>query len=302
MKLMVFDVGGTDIKYSVMDESLERENMGSVPTPQDTRENFFKALKDIFDQFKDEVDGVAMSLPGFIDSKKGRCNGGGWLKYNQGMSIGPELSEYLGAPVHLANDGKAAALAELKRGSLVGCENAAVYIIGTGIGGGLIINGEIVNGKHFTAGELSLLHTNFDKWTDPDCMTGLNCSYRSLIKMYIKEAGLAEDTKLNGKEFFDILKSGNEIADRVLDEYAMLNAKNILNLNYLLDFEKVAIGGGISRQPVLIERINAAVDKLCKEADETYGFSLPRPEIVLCSYLSDANMVGAYLYYQHDMK
>ena len=140
MKLMVFDVGGTEIKYSVMDESLERKCSGSVPTPMDSREEFFDVLCGLFEPHRGEVEGIAMSLPGFIDSEKGICLGGGALRYNHGKEVARPLSERLGVPVHIANDGKCAALAELREGALKGCQNASVYIIGTGVGGGLIIN------------------------------------------------------------------------------------------------------------------------------------------------------------------
>ena len=63
MKLMVFDVGGTEIKYSVMDESLERKCSGSVPTPMDSREEFFDVLCGLFEPHRGEVNGIAMSLP-----------------------------------------------------------------------------------------------------------------------------------------------------------------------------------------------------------------------------------------------
>ena len=141
MKLMVFDVGGTEIKYSVMDESLERRESGSVPTPMGSQEEFFDVLCGLYEPHKGEVEGIAMSLPGFIDSERGICLGGGALRYNQGKKVAGPLSERTGVPVHIANDGKCAALAELRDGALRGCRNASVYIIGTGVGGGLIING-----------------------------------------------------------------------------------------------------------------------------------------------------------------
>ena len=68
MKLMVFDVGGTEIKYCVMDESLEREKAGSVPTPMGSQEEFFDLLCSLYEPYKEETEGIAMCLPGFIDS------------------------------------------------------------------------------------------------------------------------------------------------------------------------------------------------------------------------------------------
>ena len=166
MKVMVFDVGGTEIKYSVMDEQLNRADAGSVPTPGDTQEHFLATLEALYRPHAAEVDGIAMSLPGFIDAEHGVVRGGGApsLLYNIGTPVGPRLAQRCGCRVFLENDGKAAAIAELQLGALKGCTNGAVFIIGTGVGGGLVINGQLVRGIHCTAGEYSYLHTNADDW------------------------------------------------------------------------------------------------------------------------------------------
>ena len=155
MKVMVFDVGGTEIKYSVMDEQFHREDAGSVPTPGDTQEHFLATLEALYRPHAAEVDGIAMSLPGFIDAEHGVVRGGGApsLLYNIGTPVGPLLSARCGCRVFLENDGKAAAIAELQQGALKGCTNGAVFVIGTGVGGGLVINGQLVRGIHCTAGE-----------------------------------------------------------------------------------------------------------------------------------------------------
>ena len=93
MKVMVFDVGGTGIKYSVMDEQLNRTDTGSTPTPADSQEHFLNTLREIYLPHKDEVDGIALSLPGFIDAEQGVVKGGGALSlaYNVGTPVGPRL-------------------------------------------------------------------------------------------------------------------------------------------------------------------------------------------------------------------
>ena len=135
MKIMVFDVGGTEIKYSVMDEQMHRTNSGAVPTPQDTQAQFLDAVYRLYAPHKDEVTGIAMALPGFVDNRTGYVSNGGALLYNTATPVGQLLAEKCGCPVILENDGKAAAMAELANGALKGCCNAAVFIIGTGVGG-----------------------------------------------------------------------------------------------------------------------------------------------------------------------
>ena len=99
MKVMVFDVGGTGIKYSVMDEQLNRTDTGSTPTPADSQEHFLNTLREIYLPHKDEVDGIALSLPGFIDAEQGVVKGGGApsLAYNVGTPVGPRLAEASGS-------------------------------------------------------------------------------------------------------------------------------------------------------------------------------------------------------------
>lgn len=109
MKVMVFDVGGTGIKYSVMDEQLNRTDTGSTPTPADSQEHFLNTLREIYLPHKDEVDGIALSLPGFIDAEQGVVKGGGApsLAYNVGTPVGPRLAKACGCRVWIENDGKA---------------------------------------------------------------------------------------------------------------------------------------------------------------------------------------------------
>ena len=186
MKVMVFDVGGTGIKYSVMDEQLNRTDTGSTPTPADSQEHFLNTLREIYLPHKDEVDGIALSLPGFIDAEQGVVRGGGApsLAYNVGTPVGPRLAEACGCRVWIENDGKAAAIAELERGVLKGCRNAAVFIIGTGVGGGLIIDGKLVRGRDCTAGEYSFMNTNADAWSDPTKSVACQCSTSGLLSGY----------------------------------------------------------------------------------------------------------------------
>ena len=199
MKVMVFDVGGTEIKYSVMDEQMNRFDAGSVPTPQDTQEHFLDTIYALYAPHKDEVAGIAMALPGFVDANTGYVSNGGALLYNTGTQVGHLVRERCGCRVTLENDGKAAAIAELRAGALQGCCNAAVFIIGTGVGGGIIANGQLVRGVHFTAGEYSFVNTNADEWENAEKTMACQCSTKYLLKWYRARKGLPADAPMNGK-------------------------------------------------------------------------------------------------------
>ncbi len=292
MKLMVYDVGGTEIKYSLMDEDLNVYDSGFTETPMDSFEHFAQVICDLYEPHREECEGIAMSLPGFIDVKKGRCNGGGALFYNHGTDVGPLLSEKCGCKVVLENDGKAAAKAEYYKGSLKGCSNAAVFVIGTAVGGGLIIDGKVIKGRHFTAGEFSFLLTNADAFDDFNSYMGTECSTRGLLNMYAQEKELEEP--INGREFFALLDE-DPIAQKVLDEFALKVAKQIYNLYWLLDLEKVAIGGGISRQPILIDRINEQFEWLRVNSPVRKYLPVIEINIVQAKFGNEANQIGAFM-------
>lgn len=98
MKVMIFDVGGTEIKYSVMDDAMNRYESGSIPTPSDSQPHFLETLAQLYRPHRDEVDGIALSLPGFIDAEHGVVRGGGApsIIYNIGTPVGPRLAELCG--------------------------------------------------------------------------------------------------------------------------------------------------------------------------------------------------------------
>lgn len=303
MKLMVFDVGGTEIKYSVMDDQLNVSDSGHVPTPMVDLPTFLNTLKELYDPHKAEVEGIAISLPGFIDTEKGVVKGGGALKYNWGQDVGPQLSALCGCPVRLENDGKAAAMAELWQGSLQGCKNAAVFIIGTGVGGGIIIDGKLVKGKDCTAGEFSFVNCNADQWEAFGSCMAMRCSTPSLIARYKALKGLGKEDPMDGRQMFANLHEGDEEAKAALDSFCAEVAIQIYNLSALLNLEKVAIGGGISKQPVLTETIRYMMtEKLGKNPMFAMG-GLPMAEVVTCKFASDANQIGAmYAYMEAEGK
>ncbi|MBO4919494.1 MAG: ROK family protein [Erysipelotrichaceae bacterium] len=294
MKLLAFDVGGTEIKYATVEDALIIADKGFVPSPRDSFDSFAETVCGIYLQHKDEVEGISMALPGFIDVDSGTCNGGGALRYNNGRCIGKLLEEKCGCRVALENDGKAAVQAEYRYGALQGCRNAAVFLIGTGVGGGLIINGEIVRGRHFTAGEFSFVKTDAKDHGNEENILGSTCSTTFLLQTYRNRLQCPET--IDGREFFSRLPE-DPIAQEVLDELCTNIAIQIYNLYWLLDLEKIAIGGGISRQPIVTEKIREKFIEV--NADSFTGRRHFRTEIdiVPCCFSNDANLIGSYITY-----
>ena len=191
------------------------------------------------------------------------------------------------------------------RGGVVGsgavCSTAAVFIIGTGVGGGLIIDGKLVRGRDCTAGEYSFMNTNADAWSDPSKTMAGQCSTSALLSGYRARKGLPADAPMDGRIFFEAVHAGEAEANEALRSFCRAVAVQIYNLNVLLDLEKVAIGGGISKQPILVETLNEVYEEYILRGhpfSEAQARCLPRPEIVPCRFLSEANQIGAFASYQ----
>ena len=118
---------------------------------------------------------------------------------------------------------------------------------------------------------------------------------------YRARKGLPADAPMDGRIFFEAVHAGETEANEVLRSFCRAVAVQIYNLNVLLDLEKVAIGGGISKQPILVETLNEVYEEYILRGhpfSEAQARCLPRPEIVPCRFLSEANQIGAFASYQ----
>ena len=131
MSLLTFDIGGTFIKYALADERDILSGKGKVPTPQDSREALIETLSAIYKKSteKAQLDGIAVSMPGIIDSERGYVYMGGALEYNNGFAIRDALGEKCGEKkITVNNDAKCAAQAEASLGALSDVKDGAVII------------------------------------------------------------------------------------------------------------------------------------------------------------------------------
>ncbi len=126
-RYLCIDVGGGSIKYAVLDKQLTFYEKGSVPTPYEDVPFYLEVLEKLYRKFEDQVCGIAMSVPGIIDSDNGICITGGALKYVELLPLANLMKERCGVPVSIMNDAKCAALAEATWGSLAGCQDAIVW-------------------------------------------------------------------------------------------------------------------------------------------------------------------------------
>lgn len=294
MEILVLDVGGSSIKYAVMDKKAKIIEKGKVPTPMDTIEHFVNVVGEIFDKYKNRIEGIAMSLPGRMDSDKGYLYSGGALQYNNDKNIVSILKKRCPVSITIENDGKCAALAEAWIGNLKDCNDGIVVILGTGIGGGIIKDKKLHKGKHFMAGEFSFLFNDSDEFKGgfEQLWAGQNG-----VPVLCTAVAKAKDLPIevvDGYKVFEYVNSGDKEAIDILDKYCRRMALNLYNLQYIYDPEKIAIGGGVSQQSVLIECIQKNVER---QAEKLGPLLMEKPIIVSCKFFNDSNLIGALYNY-----
>lgn len=283
---LVLDIGGSAIKYACgnLDGTLSMQQ--EVPTPYGSLEE----LIDCIDCLKKKIDnakGIAISMPGVIDTKNGIAFTGGALQYIKDTLLVELLEKKCGVPVTIGNDAKCAGLAELGFGALKGVQEGLVLVLGTGIGGCVIVNGKVHGGKNFTAGEVSCIRTIANTDGNREFEFCARNGRFGLLKRVQEQ--LETKQEFNGKEIFAMACDGNEKVLKALEIFSDEIAAQIFNFQALLDFSKVAIGGGISKQPLLLEYINKSLDKVFSYS----GHPLIQPEVVACKYFNEANLLGA---------
>lgn len=286
---LTIDVGGTQIKYALIHKDGTIENTSSRPTPQDSLEEFLDTIFAIIEPVKTDIQGVAFSIPGKVDTEAGVIYFGGALTYLDQLPLKQIIQERYGIKVALQNDAKAAALAEVWLGSLKGVHDGAVIVLGTGVGGGVVLDGKLRMGPHFQAGELSLGTLDLSK-PGFEKMIGMAGSAVRMIETINKTLG-NQDIK-DGRLAFDAILSGNEQALAIFRDYCQQIAYLILNLQAFLDLTTYAIGGGISSQPIVIEEIKNQYLAIL-EANPVLKMNLPELTILPTTLKNEANLVGA---------
>lgn len=279
MKILAVDIGGTFVKYAVMNESVKFLSRGEIPAPTGSRADFFNTVKEIFSGTGAE--GIALSMPGIIDSERGVCLKSNAFPYNNGVNVAQVVEKICGVRTTVENDANCAALAEAGSGSLTDVEDGFVMIFGTSIGSAFIHGGDIHRGKNNLAGEVAFTFSDGELFQN-------FCSVPALLKDYARAKNLSTEN-INGKDFFKAVRRNENDALACLDRFTRRIATQIFNVQMLLDPEKFAIGGGISAQASFIASIRANLDKVYAASP----IDFPRVEVVPCKFLNDANLIGA---------
>lgn len=279
--LGLVDIGGTSIKFAVMkDDQLEK--LEPVKTPQ-TLEEFYQVLTNKVDSMKAQyqITGVGISSPGAVNKKTGVVEGASAIPYIHNFEIQQALSKRFDLPVSMENDANCAALAELDSGAGRDVSSLLFLIIGTGVGGSVIINHQIWHGAHLFGGEFGFTLVD-DKSTLSNLATSVGVAQRY-------NANSKPITNYSGKEVFDLADHGDTRAQKEVQTMYYSLAKGIYNLQYSFDPELIVLGGAVSNNSHLIPEVNKEIEKIRK----VVKIASIKPEIVPCHYTDEANLRGA---------
>lgn len=290
MSVIAIDIGGTEIKYGLV--SLRGEVIFSSSLLTEASKGVEQLLEKIFkivEELKNEkVLGIAVSATGQIDGTIGKVVGGtnlipGWI----GTNLVEILEERYKIPAVLENDVNCAALGEMWMGAAKGKENFLCLTIGTGIGGGIVLNGELLRGENSVAAEFG--HIQIVK-NGIQCGCGKKGCYQgyasttALLRLTKEKTG----KKLNGKEIFDEVHKNSMEYKEIVDEWADYFTDGLATLVYIFNPSLIVIGGGVSKQGEFLK--NIFEKSLEKKVMKNY---LDILEIKMAERGNDAGMLGA---------
>lgn len=267
---IVFDIGGSSIKYARMSKNGEIIYSNKFVTPKTYDEFFLKICEKIEEK---EIEGICFSSPGSVDKLTGEIGGISAVEYIHNNNFSKQLKEKYNLNVSIENDANCAAL-----GEIYFSENkydlTLFLVIGSGIGGAVLKNGKLINGKVNEAGEFGYMMFNYNS---KENLSSLSTLPNVVLKLK-KEKNINTTTFLALDEYFN-KKEPYYTYVRNSFEYLAIA---IYNLKYIYDPDILLIGGAISSEKRYVDEIKKYVNKL--------GINI---EIRTCKNFNDNNLLGA---------
>ena len=284
MAILSFDIGGSSVKYAVIEKTGKILAKGKKTTPQE-KEEFFRLIENVAASYRRAytIEGAGFSFPGAVDDVSGVIGGSSALPYIHDFPIRQELERRLSLPAALENDANCAALGESWLGVGKEHEDLVFLVIGTGIGGAVVKGKRIHHGKHLHGGEFGYMVSDASHRILSE--TG---STRVLAERVADAKGLPRE-EMDGRKAFALADAGDADALQAVSAMYEALAMAIYNLQYAIDPEIFVLGGAVSERPGFAEEIGKRVDVLLKDV----GVARIRPVIRPAQFGNDANLLGA---------
>ncbi len=303
------DLGGTNIATAVINENYEIIGKGGVPTncprpaeeiAKDIAKSIDLAIADA-GVSKDEINSVGIGSPGAVNAEEGVIEFAGNLGF-ENVPLAKLVEKYSGKKCFVENDANAAAYGEYIAGAGKGSKNFIAVTLGTGVGGGIIIDGKIFSGWNSFGAELG--HTTLIMNGEP-----CTCGRKGCFEAYASATALIRQTKaameqdknskmweiagsldkVNGKTAFDGMRAGDETAKKVCDQYIEYIACGIVDIINTFQPEFVCIGGGISKEK---DNLRIPIEKYVDKY--RFGKTAKKKTAIKIAQLgNDAGIIGA---------
>ena len=298
------DIGGTTVKIGLFSEQGKVEEKWEIVTRKDEGGSFI--LSDIAASIqeklekhniaKDKVAGIGIGVPGPVteDGTVLKCVNLGWGIFN----VADEVRKLTGIQnIKVGNDANVAALGEMWQGGGKGYKNIVMMTLGTGVGGGIILDGKILTGSKGAAGEIGHITVNYDE--EDTC----NCGKRGCLEQFASATGIVKEAKrlllvsdkasklrdlqyLSAKAIFDAAKEGDELADDLVDELTKYLGIAASHIAAVVDPEAFVIGGGVSKAGVIL------TNRIKQNYEKNVMFALQNKEFKLAELGNDAGIYG----------
>lgn len=283
------DIGGTSIKYGVIQEDLAFLSRGEIPTEAQKYGGpgiVKKICKIIEDFLKDFFpSGVCISTAGMVDCQTGTITyASDLIPEYTGTELKKIIEERFKIPCEVENDVNCAGLAENFAGAAKGCSISLCLTVGTGIGGSVIIDGKVFHGFSGSGAEVGYMHLPGGQFQD--------LGAASVLVKKVAELKRETPASINGKFVFDQAKAGDLDCQKAIDEMVDILGMGIANICYVINPEIVVLGGGIMAQKdFLYHKIRKAMDRyLIPSISE-------KTKLAFAQNQNQAGMLGAYFHF-----
>lgn len=302
------DIGGTSIKGAAVDSNGRVYEKFSMPFIKgEPGEITIRKLAEIVKEYisaqslEKKIIGIGIGSPGTLDIKNGIVNYANNLGWNE-LHVADIMHETLPYPIRLTNDANAASFGEAKFGAGKAYETVIMLTLGTGVGGGIIINGKLFEGNEGKGGELG--HTVIVADGEP-----CTCGRKGCLEAYASATALIRETKkamqankrslmwkicpdidmVGGKVSFEAAKNGDEAANKVIDNYVKYLGEGILNFCNIFRPNVIVLSGGVANAgPFLFDKVNEYIK------ERNYGYkSTPEVKVVPAELGYDSGKIGA---------
>lgn len=298
------DLGGTTVKIAFFEETGTLLSAWEIPTrTEDGGSHILPDIAASVSQYlqahhidRSQVIGAGLGVPGPVNSQGmvNKCVNLGWGVFN----VSQTLSDLLGIPVKAGNDANVAALGEYWKGGGAGSTSMVMVTLGTGVGGGIVLDGNLLHGAHGSGGELG--HMVQDKHEQARC----GCGKQGCVEQYCSATGLVTLAKrylaahntpsrlwgseLTAKAVFDAAKAEDAAALEILQQYYDHLGQFLASMCCVIDPDVVVLGGGVCKAgQMLLDGIRPYFDKYVFHAARGVRFALAQLE-------NDAGAYGAF--------